>query len=828
MGRVRRRFGAGPGRIVLAALLLGTSVGSGVVAATSAMAQSTAPASFSVPAGDLGAALTAFGRQAGLQIRYTAQVAAGRTTSGVSGTMAPVAALSRLLAGTGLSYSFPDSDTVDIFVTGAEQVANDGSIVLEEVNVTGVAGSGAAADAPYETAGTSTYVSGEQLNRIPVTSAGDLFAGVPGVSAPANRASGTMDINIRGLQGNGRVATLVDGTSATTSAYKGYAGNQDRNTVDAALLSSVSVDKGPTTGPQGIGSIGGVVNMTTINVEDVLLPGHEFGVMLKTSVGTNSIAPILNGTSAYTGDASVDGADEIDFSNWNGSVAVATSTENFDFLLAYSAVNQGNYYAGSEGSTTNSDGDEMSPIGLGSEVYNTSRDTDTLLAKGTVRFDDGQSVKVTVQKYHGDLGETMNEALNYSGSYGFAEQQQNPLTERDVTSGKIEYRWEAPGNDLIDLHANVWTTYTEEYPYLISGLSTVQNDFETHSTGVELWNTSLLDTGLGGLELSYGGQYLAETASSSSTTNPNGERQLYAGFAQGKLGLTDWLDLQGGVRVEGYHGDADSSTAVEREYSRVNPNIGLTVTPIDGVQLFATYTEGWRPPSIREINGQSSLTAASDLEPEVSKNIEVGVNYLANDVFMDGDSVKLKLAYFDNTYDNYIVRYGSSSPYVWDNIDKAVFRGIELSGAYDMGRVFVEGSFNYYTDIEYCLPGYACGEGTNSDYGASQVPATYSGALTVGTRWLDDNALTLGASVKFFGEQYEISNLGGSYIASSIMAQWDPEQIYGLFATYKVNENVELNASIENLFDTYYLDAQATALVPAPGRTVKVGLTGKF
>ena len=832
MGQVRTRFRMGPGSILAAALLAGTSFTGLAAIPGIAMAQS-AQVSFAVPGGALGPALNEFGRQANLQVSFLAGAAAGKTTSGVSGAMDVSAALDRLLAGTGLSYSFDGARSVTIAAPAAVSAADqpyDGSIVLEEVNVTGWV-DGAGATAPYETPGSSSYIDGEQLNRIPVTSTGDIFKSVPGVIVTSNRGSGTIDVNIRGLQGAGRVATLVDGTSAQTSAYKGYAGNQSRTSVDAALLSGVTVEKGPATGPQGIGSIGGVVNMTTINAEDVLLDGRQFGVMVKGTLGNNSIEPILNGDMAYKGTARLDGAGEIDLSSLNGAVAVAATSEMADFLLAYSSVNQGNYFAGSNGSTTHPDtGAVLSPIPLGAEVYNTSRNTDTLLAKGTLRFGDGQSLKVTVQKYHGLLGETYNEALNFSGIYGFADQEQSPLTERDVTTGKLEYRWNPSGNDLIDLHANVWSTYTEESAYVSPPSGTVagMRDYATWATGVEVWNTSRFSTVADGLEVSYGLQYLDETAESEYTTDPNGDRQLIAGFTQAKLDVNDWLTLQGGLRAEGFAGDTIATDA--RSLGRVNPNIGITVSPLAGLQLFATYAEGWRPPSIRELNGQASVSPNPDLRPEVSKSFEIGANYLARGVFTADDSVKLKVAYFDSTYDDYIARMRIGSSDSWGNLDEATYRGIEISGAYDMGKVFVEGSFNYYTDIEYCLPGVACGTGTGRDFGGNQVPPVYSGSLTVGTRLLEDEALTLGATVNFVGEQYEVANLGigGNHGNTINMAKWAPSQIVGLFGSYKVNENLELNASVENLFDTYYLDGMATALVPAPGRTVKLGLTGKF
>lgn len=84
-----------------------------IVLPTSAYAQQSV-ASFSVPAGDLSAALRVLGNQSGWQISYSPQVAAGKSTRGVSGTMSGQAALSQVLAGTGLSFRTVGTNAVTI------------------------------------------------------------------------------------------------------------------------------------------------------------------------------------------------------------------------------------------------------------------------------------------------------------------------------------------------------------------------------------------------------------------------------------------------------------------------------------------------------------------------------------------------------------------------------------------------------------------------------------------------------------------------------------------------------------------------------------------
>lgn len=66
-------------------------------AATQSQAQS-----FSIPAGNLSAALQSFGRAAGVNLSFSPSLVAGKQTSGVTGTMTARQALERLLSGSGV------------------------------------------------------------------------------------------------------------------------------------------------------------------------------------------------------------------------------------------------------------------------------------------------------------------------------------------------------------------------------------------------------------------------------------------------------------------------------------------------------------------------------------------------------------------------------------------------------------------------------------------------------------------------------------------------------------------------------------------------------
>ncbi|NSL91570.1 TonB-dependent siderophore receptor [Acetobacter syzygii] len=67
-------------------------------------AQTTTAKEFHISAQSLPAALTQFGRQAGLQVSIPASLVEGKTSHAVNGTMSPSQSLAQILSGTGLTY----------------------------------------------------------------------------------------------------------------------------------------------------------------------------------------------------------------------------------------------------------------------------------------------------------------------------------------------------------------------------------------------------------------------------------------------------------------------------------------------------------------------------------------------------------------------------------------------------------------------------------------------------------------------------------------------------------------------------------------------------
>ena len=256
------------------------------------------------------------------------------------------------------------------------------------------------------------------------------------------------------------------------------------------------------------------------------------------------------------------------------------------------------------------------------------------------------------------------------------------------------------------------------------------------------------------------------------------------------------------------------TTRNESEADRFSPNFGVTLEPLDGVQLFARYAEGFRALSLVEL-GQSFTFGPGfdpDLEPEVLKTWEFGANYLDNDLFFPNDAFRFKLVYFQNNYDNFIGRPFEGAPF--QNYDNVSIAGIETTLSYDMGRVFADLGLSYYTDLPSDIRTIA-----------SLEQPKYSGSATAGTRWLEES-LELGGRVTFFDERRP--QLGDELGLVDFTTYWEANTIFDLFGSYRVNDNIAFDFSVENVMDKYYLPPLFVNKMPAPGRTVRIGATIQF
>jgi hemoglobin/transferrin/lactoferrin receptor protein len=852
-------------RRVLSALLASSVLGwTAVAAIPAARAQQAAPTTsrtvdFSIPAQPLPSAINAFIRATGWQISYSSALARGKTSSAVSGTMSPAEALRRLVAGTGVQVRIGAPGSAALVEAGGPALptpASDGSLVLDPITIAG--GSGNAADVPFETPGSSSHISAEQLERVPPTSLGDVFRSAPGVIASGNRVGASVDLNIRGLQGQNRVNVMVDGTRQTAHTYRGYRGSRNEVYVDPDFLGGIDISKGPSGGAGGVGAMGGVVNMRVIDAHDIVKDGQTYGFRVKGGLGSNTESPQSAGTTAIR-----DGGPEFfNGDSWYGSAVAATITDDYEFVAGVSRRKAGNYFTGKNGKSTFLDDrvayatpveKPLSPFAPGEEVFNTSQDMTSALAKGKVTWGDGHSLGLSYIYYGNTYGEMDETLLSFAMPGGFfIPAEQHELSKTTTHTLKTSYAYDPEENDLIDFTSNLWMSD-------IRSKSTVMRtaepgrEIEAHVTtyGGDLANISIAETPLGLLTTQNGGEFVFEQARENAGfvtypwapddpdylgRNPTGDRTLASLFNRSSLEFTDWLTVSAALRYDHYWSEG-KGPATDRypplDEGRLLPSASVTLTPFDGIQVYGSYTEGWRPPSLRETAASQTqyLVPNPDLKPELSRNWEIGVNVLRDDVLLDGDKLRVKAGWFHNTYDEYIIRTRGDLYYTWANIDEARFTGFEASVQYDTGTFFLEGAFTKYTDVTMCdepvlyRPERCTLNVGGSDYGLMNIPPEYSGSVTAGMR-LFDQRLTLGGRAYFFSERYGgYKQIGGAVNVASV---YHAATIFDAFGSYKFNDTATLDFSVENIGDRYYIDPLSTGVVPSPGRTIRMGFTTQF
>ncbi|MBN9217715.1 MAG: TonB-dependent receptor [Mesorhizobium sp.] len=767
MGLGQKRYGTGTfgARLLTAALLSSAAVTATVIGQGPAHGQSAQQTAFNIPAGPLPGALASFGRQARLQVTYLPQIAAGKRSPGVSGAATPGAALARILQGTGLTYAFTGAGTVTISdrvaAAHAPGVAGGDGTTLDQISV--IAGGGNPADEPYKTAAPTSYISGETIERFRGSSPADIFRGTPGVmSGEARNGAGSIDVNVRGMQGMGRVNVTVDGAENSLQVYQGYQGISNRSYVDPDLLGGVDITKGSDAASYGIA---GTVAMRTLNASDIVDEGKRFGLRLKGGFGTNTSSPVAGATSGYaisndwggwpTVKEAATGLNRPSFltpTSGSGSVVAAVQEEDFDLIAGYAYRKQGNYHAGKYGPVANpvhlgptpfcySNGtcvpsfdykDYVENAGLanyraGEEVLNTQLETQSWIAKGTWRFGDGQSLEFGYTGFRSEAGDKLASALASVAS---------PATQAAQTSGTrldtgtLRYRLNPEDNDLLNLSANLWMTNLQLRNPARNAYGNrpvwLSKDFRPGSNtimwGGEISNKSKFVTDYGQLDFTYGMTYRKEDTNPSAYTEEiegwlnlrDAERQEAAGYIKTAYKPVDWLTLNAGLRYSQFwlhdrrktaNSPFQLNTKPDRNDGGMSPSIGVTVEPFDGTQFYVNYSNALRFPSTFESVSAFTIIPNPNLGPERSSNWELGMNFHRNGLLSETDAGMVKFGYFNWDVKNYIARAYRSfqgDGYVWQGMQVYNIDRARFSGLEFSGR-YETGGFTADLAANYYL-----------------------------------------------------------------------------------------------------------------------------
>lgn len=278
------------------------------------------------------------------------------------------------------------------------------------------------------------------------------------------------------------------------------------------------------------------------------------------------------------------------------------------------------------------------------------------------------------------------------------------------------------------------------------------------------------------------------------------------------------------------------------------PTLSATAYISGASRAYVRYAEAYRFPSMFEstVGFSASINPLKELKPERIKSWEAAWIQDLRPLFRlgEGQHADVKLTYFHNTTRNVIER---DTSLMFSNIDKQVIAGFEFQARYDNGRFFTELSASHMTTNKVCDETVA----TILDPDRGRVPdcvkygfltgflltqATPEDAVnwTVGGRFLD-RRLEVGGRLTWYSgydnpqlAQFTTENdcVGGCFL--NIPYTWGEIITLDAYAKFRINERFSAELTGLNLNNRYYLDPLSRSMLPAPGRTVRLSLTGRF
>jgi TonB-dependent receptor len=213
-------------------------------------AQNAQQMHFDIAAEDLGTALTQVARQSNREIYFSADLTRGKPAPQLQGDLTLEEALTRLLAGSGLTYRIGTGDSIIVETEGqANEAASDADLArneLESIVVTGYRASlESSAEAKKEATNFTDSIFAEDVGKFPDFNLTESLQRLPGVQIDRDTSGEGTYINVRGLSAGFTVLTL-NGFAISTSSNGGNEGRgSSLDILPSELFRRVTLSKSP-------------------------------------------------------------------------------------------------------------------------------------------------------------------------------------------------------------------------------------------------------------------------------------------------------------------------------------------------------------------------------------------------------------------------------------------------------------------------------------------------------------------------------------------------------------------------------------------------------
>ncbi len=297
--------------------------------------------------------------------------------------------------------------------------------------------------------------------------------------------------------------------------------------------------------------------------------------------------------------------------------------------------------------------------------------------------------------------------------------------------------------------------------------------------------------------------------------------------------------------------DIQDPYALEPSYQHgaFSPLISATLYANDMVRFYGRYTEQLRLPNLFEdtsgFSGSKARYYGFKLKPERAKSSEFGVVVDFTHWLNIERHADIKVNYFKTDIENVFDRDAN-----WQirQLEKQILEGVELQARFDNGFIFFDTALVYshknkvcdenafyeldasgLSGIKNCMTG-----GYPGGFLRTSMQPKYSVNLHLGTRWLNDK-LELGSrwlyssEVENKDEKWLKENLPNSYFGiNNNPMRWAKVFTIDAYATYQYSPNLSFEITGSNLLNEYYIDPLTRSGMPAPGRSLRLGVTAQF
>lgn len=663
----------------------------------------------------------------------------------------------------------------------------------------------------------------------PVNDLSDIIRKMPGVNLTGNSANGSRgnnrQIDIRGM-GPENTLILIDGVPTTSRNSVRYSWRGERDTrgdtnwVPPEMVERIEVLRGPAAARYGSGAAGGVINITTKRPTNdwhgsmsLFTNQPEDSKEGATKRANFSLSGPLAGdalTMRLYGNINKTDADAWDINNaQNGSYAAGregvrnkdinsllswklTPEQIIDFSYAYSR--QGNIYAGD----TQYSNSNLSPGNLIQDLYGHE----------------------TNRMYRQSYGITHNGIWDWGQSrLGFTYEKTNNTRLKEGAGGRVEGM----------INSNEFATSRLEN-YRASGEVNLPLDLlieQNITLGAE-WNreelndpasTSMLDVG----DIDIGG-----VSGDPARRNSKNSADLSAVYFEDNI-----EPLAGTVLIPGLRLDHHSKFG-----NNWSPSLNLSQELGDYFKLKAGIARVFKAPNLYQssegyllstrgngcplgINSQCYLMGNNDLDPEVSVNKEIGLEF-TNAGYDAG------ITWFRNDYKNKIVSgtelvgVASNGWHVlrWENGGKAVVEGLEGNLVIPV----VKDTLSWRTNVTYMI--------TSEDKDTGN-PLSIIPKYTINTMLDYQVTDKLSANVNWtmYGRQKprEYAEINTEQKNGMSDKEIGAYSVVGLNVNYDLMKDLRLNAGISNLLDKrVYRENSGASTYNEPGRAYYAGVTLSF